>query len=197
MEFNNTNFVFWHEEENEENAIAKDIEEAKSRYGEQKAKVENEIYIENLLYADFIRKCKQYKHRYDYVYDVMAKAYSQQSATKKKEKQDFLIMEEMLISDFFADYKKENPKLIEIISEGYENYAYNFYIECMGIKFCITIPVLCKVDAINFEYVSECKIRLYIEEKTNSLKGICFSYKIEDIAEAIKNYIETNKKEEN
>ena len=127
----------------------------------------------------------------------MAKACSQQNATKKKEKQDFLIMEEMLISDFFADYKEENPKLIKIIPEGYESYAYNFYIECMGIKFCITIPVLCKVDTRNFEYIDECKIRLYIQEKTNFLKGICFSYKIEDIAEAIKNYIEINKKEEN
>ena len=38
MEFNNTNPVFWNEEENEEDVIVKDIEKAKSRYGNKKQK---------------------------------------------------------------------------------------------------------------------------------------------------------------
>lgn len=63
-----------------------EIENVKNMYYAQVQKVKQEKYIENLLFADYVRKVKTNFSRYDYIEDMFNVAQEQIDKKGKKEK---------------------------------------------------------------------------------------------------------------
>ena len=63
-----------------------DIEYVRGMYEAQVHKVKQEEYMKNLLFADFVKKVRCHKSRYDYIENIFKEAQSQIGKKKKKER---------------------------------------------------------------------------------------------------------------
>ena len=175
----------------EEDPIAK-IEYSKGLYNDQVHKVEKEEYIKNLLFADYVSKVKVHKSRYDYVGDNLFKeAGSQIGNKKKKEREQLAVLENFIREDFFNG--DNSFKITNIISGGYENYYYSVELEGYGQTVIISIPMMSNINVQNFEYAYKGMFAFSVKESQYCQSIKKMSYKIEDVAEYIKEYFELGK----
>ncbi len=168
-----------------ENLIA-EIEYVKGMYEAQVHKVKQEEYMKDLLFADYVRKIRNHRSRYDCIEDVFKKAIGQVGKKKKKEREQLAIIESFVKEDFL---EKGHPfKLTNIISGGYESYYWNVEFEGFGQTFYISIPNMNSIDVNNIEYAHDGMFAFIIRESECCTAVKKTSYKIEDIAEYIKSY---------
>jgi hypothetical protein len=167
--------------------MIKDIEYAKNLYELQSYNVKREQHIEKLLLEDYVRTIKSYVSRYDvFDSDVFQKVQNQRSEKLKKDRPQFEMMKSLIISDFLNDDK--NWKLTNIMSCGMESYAWSFEFEGYKTKIYIEIPHKRKLTVENFEYANCGMFAFMVRTGESSREVIKTSYKIEDIAEAVKKY---------
>lgn len=175
----------------EEDPIAK-IEYSKGLYNDQVHKVEKEEYIKNLLFADYVSKVKMNKSRYDYVGDNLFKdAASQIGNKRKKERERLTILESFIQEDFF-NYNN-NFKITHIISGGYEGYYWCVELEGYGQTVIISIPMMSNINVKNFEHAYKGMFAFSVKESQYCQSIKKMSYKIEDVAEFIKEYFGLDK----
>ena len=174
----------------EEDPIAK-IEYSKGLYNDQVHKVEKEEYIKSLLFADYVGKVKRHQSRYDFIENVIKEAQSQVGKKKKKEREQLSVLEEFIKHDFFNG--DNSFKITNIISGGYESYYYSVELEGYGQTVIISIPMMSNINVQNFEHAYKGMFAFSVKESQyyQSIKKM--SYKIEDIAEYIKEYFELGK----
>ena len=176
--------------DDENQNFLKDIEYVKGMYEAQVSKVKQEEYMKDLLFLDYVRKVRSHKSRYDYIENVFKEAQSQIGKKKKKEREQLSVLEEFIRDDFFNNNK--SFKITRIISGGYEGYYWGIELEGYGQTVEIIIPNMNNISTKNFEHA-------YKGMFAFSLKDTCFysvkkmSYKIEDIAEYIKEYFDLGK----
>ena len=165
----------------------KAIEYAKSLYELQSYNVKREQHIEKLLLEDYVRTIRSYTTRFD-VFDsnMFRDAQSQKDNKLKKDREQFEIMKTLIISDFLNGDK--NFKLVDIISCGWEQYAWDFVFDGYETKFYIEIPDKRKLNTENIDYANQGMFGFYVKTSKISRELIKASYKIEDIAEAVKEY---------
>lgn len=179
-----------YEENREEIKTVKDIEKAKERYDKQSEVVAEAEHIKNLLFEDFVSMCRRPKNFYDYMQEMFANAFTAQGRETRKEKADFYTLESVLRKDFFNGDKK--AKLNRVMQCGFEPYGYSCEIDYGKLHFAIDFPCLSHLSTSNIVYAHYGKIVLF-ECKKNVHTAICFSYTVEEIAEALSKYI--NEKE--
>lgn len=170
-----------------------EIEYVKGMYDAQVHKVKQEEYMKNLLFADYIRKVKVHRSRYDYV-NIFRDAQSQIGKKKKKEREQLETIESFIKEDFLSDCRFF--KIINIFSCGYDGYAWRVEFQGYGQTFYISIPVMDKITTKNFEYANNGMFVFAIQEPECCWSVKKMSYKIEDIAEYIKEYFELDKVDE-
>lgn len=151
-----------------ENTIIEDIENAKNMYIEQDKKARHEEYMKNLSFNEYVRKIKKNVSRYDYFPDIFRLAQNEKDNKLKKERANFEQLKTMLLDDFFDN--DTNFKLTNIMSCGYENYAWCFYFEGYGKVVSIYIPVMKNIDNKNVEYARYGRFCFLEEEKKMSGK---------------------------
>lgn len=178
---------------NEKNVIA-EIEYVKGLYDAQVNKVQQEEYMKNLLFADYVRKIRNNRSRYDYIEDVFKKATSQIGKKKKKEREQLDIIEHFVKEDFLK--KGYLFELTNIISGGYESYYWNVEFEGFGQTFCISIPNMNSIDASNIGYAHDGMFAFIAKESDCCWSVKKSSYRIEDVAEYINDYFELDKVDE-
>lgn len=115
---------------------------------------------------------KKYKNAYDFV--------------------DYIIKQD-IISDTKCSYKKKNL-IEEVLSCGYESYAYSIKFIANKIKFVIEIPVVNHISIDNYIYARYGKYCLAYYSSTYCQECIKESYELDDIKKAFKEFI---KKESN
>jgi hypothetical protein len=165
----------------------KDIEYAKSLYELQNYNVKREQHIEKLLLEDYVRTIKSYTSRYDYLdYETFQKAQNQRNEKLKKDRPQFELMKSLIINDFLNEDK--NWKLVNIMSCGFESYCWSFEFEGYGETIYIEIPDKRKLTVKNFEYARHGMFAFMVKTGKSSRETIKTSYKIEDIAEAVKEH---------
>ena len=175
----------------EEDPIAK-IEYSKGLYNDQVHKVEKEEYIKNLLFSDYVSKVKMHKSRYDYVGDNLFKeARSQIGNKKKKERERLAVLESFIQEDFF-DYNN-SFKITHITSGGYEAYYWGVELEGYGQTVVIQIPMMSNINVQNFKHAYDGRFVFSVKESQYCQSIKKMSYKIEDVAEYIKEYFELDK----
>lgn len=172
----------------EEDPIAK-IEYSKGLYNDQVHKVEKEEYIKNLLFADYVSKVKAHKSRYDYVGDNLFKeAGSQIGNKKKKERERLAVLESFIREDFFNG--NNSFKIIHITSGGYESYYWSVELEGYGQTVIISIPMMSNINVQNFKHAYKGMFAFSVKESQYCQSIKKMSYKIEDVAEYIKEYFD-------
>ena len=124
--------------DDESQSFIKDIEYVRGMYEAQVQKVKQEEYMKDLLFADYVRKVRCHKSRYDYIENIFKEAQKQVDKKKKKEREQLSVIEQFVRDDFFNS--NTNFKIVNIISGGYEGYYWNVEFEYCGHKICISIP---------------------------------------------------------
>jgi hypothetical protein len=176
--------------DDENQNFLKDIEYVKGLYEAQVHKVKQEEYMKDLLFADYVRKVRCHQSRYDYIENIFKEAQSQIGKKKKKEREQLAVLEQFIREDFFSN--NSNFKIVKIISGGYEGYYWGIELEGYGQTVEITIPNMNHISTKNFEYA-------YKGMFVFSVKDTCcysvkkMSYKIEDVANYIKEYFDLGK----
>lgn len=168
------------------------IFKVKDRWEKQKEEVKDAQYIESLLLKDLVRAVKSYELPYDYINDIINKAFQQQHEKYKKDRKDFHNIESMIRRDFLNDDKRF--KLKAIVSGGHEGYYWNFEFTCQANEgeaipdFIISIPIKRKLDESNISVASWGQLEFLVREKwyVTSVKHKC--YDIEGMAAYIKDY---------
>lgn len=174
----------------EEDPIAK-IEYSKGLYNDQVHKVEKEEYIKNLLFADYVGKVKRHQSRYDFIENVIKEAQSQVGKKKKKEREQLSVLENFIRKDFFNG--DNSFKITHITSGGYESYYYSVELEGYGQTVIISIPMMSNINVQNFEHAYKGMFAFSVKESQYCQSIKKMSYKIEDVAEYIKEYFELGK----
>lgn len=163
-----------------------EIEYVKGMYNAQVHKVKQEEYVKDLLFADYVRKVKSHRSRYDYMENVFREARGQLDKKKKKEREQLSIIEEFIKKDFLANCHLF--KLTNIISGGYEGYYWSVEFEGFGQTFYIFIPNMNQINTKNIKSAHDGMFAFTVRESSCSTSVKKMSYKIEDIAEYIKLY---------
>ena len=154
-----------------------EIENVKNMYYVQVQKVKREKHIEDLLFADYVRKVKTNFSRYDYIEDMFNVAQEQIDKKGKKEKEQLKTIESFIKKDFLNN--DNNFKLVNIVRGGFMAYYYDAEFEGYGLTFRISIPMMNNIDVRNFDSANKGMFAFAVKE---------MSYKIEDIAAYIKGY---------
>lgn len=182
----------------EEPTIIADIEKTRLKWEIQKNAVADAQYIESLIRADYIRKCKKHKTRYDYIQATTQKAWSEwckkKDATKgeKVDKTHCKVMQDLIREDFFNGDKK--AKIVDVIAGGLENYYIKFMMAYKGYVFHIDIPIVDAINEKNIEYASYGKFSVGYEENKHTWRNLAQSYSIEEIRNAINKFLEEHEK---
>lgn len=115
----------------------------------------------------------------------------EEEAKKYKNAYDFVdyIIKQDIISDTKCSYKKKNL-IEEVISCGYENYAYSIKFIVNKIKFVIEIPVVKHINTENYIYARYGKYCLAYYSSAYCQECIKESYDFDDIKKAFKEFIE-------
>ena len=171
----------------EEDPIAK-IEYSKGLYNDQVHKVEKEEYIKNLLFADYVGKVKRHQSRYDFIENVIKEAQSQVGKKKKKEREQLSVLENFIREDFFNG--DNSFKITHITSGGYESYSYSVELEGYGQTVIISIPMMSNINVQNFEHAYKGMFAFSVKESQYCQSIKKMSYKIEEVAEYIKEYFD-------
>lgn len=171
-----------------------DIEYVRGMYEAQVHKVEQEEYMKNLLFADFVRKVKKNRSRYDLMENIFKEAQSQIDKKKKKERERLLALEEFMQDDFFDS--NSCFKITRIISGGYESYYWDVEFNGYGQTIRITIPNMNSIGIDNIKHAHNGKFAFAIKESEFCWSVKKMSYKIEDVAEYIKEYFQLDKVDE-
>lgn len=163
-----------------------EIEYVKGLYDAQAYKVKQEEYIKNLMFADYVKRVKSHKSRYDFIEQVFKDAQSQIGKKKKKEREQLSVLEEFIRDDFLNN--NNSFKIVGIISGGYESYYWNVELEGYGQTFYISIPNMNRIDITNIKHAHDGMFAFIVRESSCATYLKKKSYKIEDIAEYIKSY---------
>lgn len=115
----------------------------------------------------------------------------EEEAKKYKDAYNFVdyIIKQNIISDTKCSYKKKNL-IEEVISCGYESYAYSIKFIVNKIKFVIEIPVVKHINTENYIYARYGKYCLAYYSSTHCQECIKESYELDDIKKAFKEFIE-------
>lgn len=171
-----------------------EIEYVRGMYEAQVHKVKQEEYMKNLLFADYVRRVKGNRSRYDYIEKVFKDAQGQIGKKKKKEREQLSIIEEFVKEDFLSNCRFF--KLTNIICGGYEGYYWNVEFEGFGQTFYISIPMMDYINIKNIGSAHDGMFAFIVRESSCSTMVKKRSYKIEDIAEYIREYFELDKVDE-
>ena len=165
-----------------EHDYVKDVERVKDLYDAQVIKVKNEEYIKDLLFEDLADKIRMNRSRYDVVRDMVKKA-----AGKDKYSMDLL--NEWIAEDFFDGQKVF--EITEIISMGYEMYAYDIKLNIKGQDYYLEIPIVSNFTTKTLEY-SQGKFRFGVYKSKSYSVCKVSSWRISDVAEYIKKEVLDN-----
>jgi hypothetical protein len=123
--------------------------------------------------------------------NIFKEAQSQIGKKKKKEREQLLALEEFMQDDFFDG--NSSFKITRIISGGYESYYWDVEFDGYGKTIRITIPNMKSIGIDNIKHAHDGMFAFAIKESEFCYSVIKMSYKIEDVAECIKEYFQLDK----
>jgi hypothetical protein len=179
----------WYDDEN--NNFIAEIEYVKGLYDAQAYKVKQEEYVKNLMFADYVKRVKNHRSRYDYIQNVFKEAQGQIGKKKKKEREQLSVLEDFIRSDFLNNDK--SFKIVGMMSGGYESYYWNVEFEGYGQTFYISIPMMDNINTKNIGSAHDGMFAFIVRESSCATYLKKKSYKIEDVAEYIKSYFGLDK----
>ena len=123
--------------------------------------------------------------------NIFNEAQGQIGKKKKKEREQLTALEEFMRDDFFND--NPNFKITRIMSGGYEGYYWSVEFEGYGQTVRIVIPNMNNIGIDNIKYAHDGMFAFVVVDSEISCTVKKMSYKIEDVAEYIKEYFQLDK----
>lgn len=170
---------------NEENRTLEKIDYARSLYEAQIKKAEKEEYIKNLLLEDYVNQIRQYYTRYD-VIDIFGKAQEEVGKKLKKERPHLETIKQFVMDDFLSNDK--NFKIKNIISMGYEGYAWKIEFDAYDKTVYLEIPVKRRLTAENVHYAHDGMFAFGVYESEHYLRTLKTSYDIKTMSDYIREW---------
>ena len=161
----------------------------KTRWKQATEALKDAQYLEQLIYADYVRTIKSFKTIWDYRISSIEKAISEVGKTKKKERENLSFIETSIKEDFFNDIADINIKINKIVTCDYAAYAYQLYFDVRGTEFSIQIPVRARLNTENLKYASEGRFEFIQTTSAVSTKVICSDWSVEGLAKKIKEHL--------
>lgn len=156
----------------------------------QKKEIEEREMVKNSLTDSLVTEIR--KLIVPYTGSMLREAWLKQNEKKKADRPMFEFMKNDLIERLFEGKK---VKLDRIIMSGQGGDAYCFYFTCEKVCFEVKIPNLYTINSYNLENMSYGQYGLYFEEHPSVWVHIKYSYHLEDIAEAIDEFLNERRKE--
>lgn len=164
-----------------------EIEYVKGMYDTQVHKVKQEEYMRDLLFAEYVRKVKSHVSRYDYMDGIFKDAQSQIGKKEKKEREDLTMLKGFIRDDFLSG--NTDFEITRIISGGYESYYWYVEFKFYGLEYYIIIPIMKNINVKNIGSAYNGRFAFGVKESEHYSVVKKMSYKIEDVAEYIKEYL--------
>lgn len=173
---------------NEYTTIFKDIEYHRELIRKQKKEIEEKQMIVDSLTYSMVHKVKQiitpYSDR------MLHAAFCEQNKPTKKERTMFEFVKNDLLERLFDKDERKEVEFANIISLGYDNCVYHFQFKYKGTTFELSVPNVKVADAKNVWHMWYGMYVLRYEEKRSVWDHIKESYELDDIAKAIKEFVE-------
>ena len=167
---------------NDEPTIFEKIETSKTLIKKTQSEIDEKQIIIDSLTDSLVRQVKSVV--LPYIGNMLQTAWQEQD---KEEKNTYKFIKKDVIERFFNGDKK--AKLEKIVPCGYEHYEYNFYFTYHKIKFAISIPNVRAANSKNLYHMRYGAYSVLYEHKPSVWHTICTSYKEEDIAKAIQEFV--------
>lgn len=148
---------------------------------------EKQIIIDSLT-ASLVREIRSITIPYSD--KMMNAAWNQQRKATKEERRMYEFIEEDLIQRLFEESERDKVKLTNIIPVNYDHCVYNFWFEYNGITFELGIPNVKRANNDNIDHMHYGEYILRYEKSPNFWDSITSSYRLDDIAVAIKEFCE-------
>jgi hypothetical protein len=179
-------------DENSENLNKIDnINKVKSRWQQAKAALEDAQYLEELIYADYVRTIRAHKTTWDYRIPSIKSALDELTKKKKSEQKNLAYIGSCLKEDFFEDTDAD-INVHDIISGGYEGYYWQFYFNVYECEYIIQIPVRAELTTKNIGYAHEGKFVFLKRTSPHCTKVLFDDWTEAGLAKQIKSYIHVN-----
>ena len=174
-----------------EESIIKGIDRAKELYDEQVDKTHKATYIMNVLRRNYVEEIRKHTSRYDYLGKIFSESQNEIGNRLKKDRPNFETLQSFIREDFFNNDKKF--KLVEIVSLGYATYGWRLDFDGYGVKCFVEIPMVNNITTENIDHATYGMFTfgVYYEEEYSSISTLKASYRIEEIAEFIKEYFKS------
>ena len=171
----------------EKNPIER-ILSVKDRWKKAKQDLEDAKYLEELIHKDYIIAIKQYSNAWDYRVPTIKSAVDELKITDKRKKRHNLeCLNSWIKDDFFPETDVE-IKVNNIISYGYESYAWQMGFEIKGETYAICVPDKCMIDMKNADHAHCGQFAFMHKTSEYSTKIEYMGYTIQDMADYIKAY---------
>lgn len=151
------------------------------------AEIAKKELMKESLMASMIRSVKSITTPFSIFKETLSSAAKQQNEKLKENRADYEFAKGKIIELFFRGDK--TAKLTRITAEGWESYAYWFYVEYKGINFCIKIPDVKKATENTLKHMNRGMYSVSYQKTPSWTQGLAVSYKEEDIANAIDEFL--------
>ena len=164
------------------------IEGAKKMWENQKVKVEQEKYIEKLIFSDFVKSVQDLPTRYNFSEKFFADAQREIGRKLKKDRPNLDLLNGMIVCDFFNEDKAF--KITGITICGIDTYGYDIVLKGHGKEVCVFIPRYRNITEKNIEFAKDGKYAFGVMDKGKSWSRtiLISDYDTEKIAQFIKEY---------
>ena len=172
-----------------EKKILEKIAYSAKLYREQVKKAEKEKYLEGLLLDDYVFQIKQHQTIIYVLPTLFKNAQAELSIKDKRRKRDNLtFLKHKLEQEFFNN---ESVTIDEIISCGWENYAWKINCSVKHKTYSLEIPVIKNLTADNIEYAHYGQYTLFSISNDGYLYDLLIaSYDHKEISNFVKQDLE-------
>lgn len=155
------------------------------------AKIDAEIaekeLIKESLTDSMVRSVKSITTPFSMLKDVLPTAMKQQHEKLKKDRNTYELVKDKIIELFFHGDK--DAKLTNITSEGWECYAYWFYVDYKDATFILKVPDVRRAVPKLLEHMNYGMYSVSYQTSPSMSTQIAVSYKEADIANAIDEFL--------
>lgn len=180
----------WFPLDNEKKILEKIAYSAKL-YREQVKKVEKEQYLEGLLLDDYVSQIMRHQTIFDVFPTLFKDAQTELSIKDKRKKRDNLkFLKHKLEQEFFNN---ESVTIDEILSCGWETYAWRIDCSVKHKTYSLEIPVIENLTAANIEYAHHGRYILFSINNDGCLyESLIASYDHKEISNFVKQDLEVS-----
>ena len=172
-----------------EQTLYESIKQYRNLITEQEEEIKKREIIKDSLTSSLVANVKAVV--IPYTDKMLQEASRQQGNKKKSEREMYEFVTQDLMNNLFGE--SEEVKVDKIICRGYDRNSYGFYFDYKGISFELRVPNVANAYKDNLREMWYGEYQLYYAVHSSYWKCVGHSYKLEEIAKAIQDFVRGEK----